>query len=215
MLENKCPKCNASLSFFYLKQECPKCKTNLLYYDLENRLEQDRIKAEKEVNAVNAFLYRLKLSSIGGLWQIIRLVLMFTPLLWMLLPVFTVKNQDNSVFKFTLHGLIISLIKGELSFDTVLSNKMYLLPTLTMAFVIIFSLAVIIASLFSCGKKALAKNTVFSIINTAVLSVMTYLCISNGLKAGTGLYIIFAEYIITFAMHCICNTKIKLRIEEN
>lgn len=214
MLNNKCPNCGESLSVFYLKQNCPKCNTNLLYYDLENRLEQDRIKAEKEVNAVKAFLYRLKLSSVGGVWQIIRLVLFFTPLLWMLLPVFTL-NQGNSSFTFTLQGLIIGFIKGELQFDAVLNNKLYLLPLLTMVFIIIFSLAVIISSLFSCGKKSLVRNIIFSIINLAVLSVMTYLCVSSGLKIGTGLYIIFAEYIITFAMHYICNTKIKSRIEEN
>lgn len=214
MLNNKCPNCGESLSVFYLKQNCPKCNTNLLYYDLENRLEQDRIKAEKEVNAVNAFLYRLKLSSVGGVWQIIRLVLFFTPLLWMLLPVFTLK-QSNSSFTFTLQGLIIGFVKGELQFDAVLNDKNYLLPLLTMVFIIIFSLAVIISSLFSCGKKSLVRNIIFSIINLAVLSVMTYLCVSSGLKIGTGLYIIFAEYIITFAMHYVCNTKIKLRIEEN
>ena len=214
MLNNKCPNCGESLSVFYLKQNCPKCNTNLLYYDLENRLEQDRIKAEKEVNAVNAFLYRLKLSSVCGVWQIIRLVLFFTPLLWMLLPVFTLK-QSNSSFTFTLQGLIIGFVKGELQFDAVLNDKNYLLPLLTMVFIIIFSLAVIISSLFSCGKKSLVRNIIFSIINLAVLSVMTYLCVSSGLKIGTGLYIIFAEYIITFAMHYVCNTKIKLRIEEN
>ena len=214
MLNNKCPNCGESLSVFYLKQNCPKCNTNLLYYDLENRLEQDRIKAEKEVNAVNAFLYRLKLSSVGGVWQIIRLVLFFTPLLWMLLPVFTLK-QSNSSFTFTLQGLIIGSFKGELQFDAVLNDKNYLLPLLTMVFIIIFSLAVIISSLFSYGKKSLVRNIIFSVINLAVLSVMTYLCVSSGLKIGTGLYIIFAEYIITFAMHYICNTKIKSRIEEN
>lgn len=214
MLNNKCPNCGESLSVFYLKQNCPKCNTNLLYYDLENRLEQDRIKAEKEVNAVNAFLYRLKLSSVGGIWQIIRLVLFFTPLLWMLLPVFTLK-QSNSSFTFTLQGLIIGFVKGELKFDAVLSNRLYLLPLLTMVFIIIFSLAVIISSLFSCGKKSLIRNIILSAVNLAVLSVMTYLCVSSGLKIGTGLYIIFAEYIITFAMHYICNTKIKSRIEEN
>lgn len=214
MLENKCPKCGEKLSLFYLKQECPKCKANLLYYDLENRLEQDRIKAEKEANAVNRFLNNLKLSSIGGKWQIMRLVLLFTPLLWMLLPVFTL-NQNNSSFTFTLQGLIIGFVKGELQFDAVLNDKLYLLPLLTMVFIIIFSLAVIISSLFSCGKKSLVRNIIFSVVNLAVLSVMTYLCMSAGLKIGTGLYIIFAEYIITFAMHYICNTKIKSRIEEN
>lgn len=213
MLENKCPKCGEKLSLFYLKQECPKCKTNLLYYDLENRLEQDRIMAEKEANAVNRFLNNLKLSSIGGKWQIIRLVLLFSPLLWMLLPVFVLKMYGVSDYAFTLHGVIIDFIKGEVNVNAVLSDKQYLLPLLTFVFIIVFSLAVIISSLFSCGKKSLARNTVFSIINLAVLSVMTVLCIANGLGTSVGLYIIFAEYIITFIMHYLCNKEIKSRIE--
>lgn len=213
MLDNKCPKCGEKLSLFYLKQECPKCKTNLLYYDLENRLEQDRITAEKEANAVNRFLYNLKLSSIGGKWQIIRLVLLFSPLLWMLLPVFVLKMYGVSDYSFTLHGVIIDFIKGEVNVNAVLTDKQYLLPLLTFVCIIVFSLAVIISSLFSCGKKSLARNIVFSSINLAVLSVMTGLCISNGLGTSVGLYIIFAEYIITFTMHYLCNKEIKSRIE--
>lgn len=213
MLDNKCPKCGEKLSIFYLKQECPKCKTNLLYYDLENRLEHDRITAEKEANAVNRFLNNLKLSSIGGKWQIIRLILLFSPLLWMLLPVFVLKMYGVSDYSFTLHGVIIGFIKGEVNVNAVLSDKQYLLPLLTFVCIIVFSLAVIISSLFSCGKKSLARNTVFSIINLAVLSVMTGLCISNGLGTSVGLYIIFAEYIITFAMHILCDKQIKSRIE--
>lgn len=213
MLENKCPKCGEKLSLFYLKQECPKCKTNLLYYGLEDRLEQDRITAEKEANAVSRFLNNLKLSSIGGKWQIIRLILLFSPLLWMLLPVFVLKMYGVSDYSFTLHGVIIDFIKGEVNVNAVLSDKQYLLPLLTFVCIIVFSLAVIISSLFSCGKKSLARNTVFSIINLAVLSVMTVLCIVNGLGTSVGLYIIFAEYIITFAMHILCDKQIKSRIE--
>lgn len=213
MLENKCPKCGEKLSLFYLKQECPKCKTNLLYYGLEDRLEQDRIKAEKEANAVKNFLYRLKLSSIGGKWQIIRLVLLFSPLLWMLLPVFVLKMHGVSDYTFTLHGVIIGIINGSLSVNSVLNDKLYLLPILTFVFVIVFSLSVIISSLFSCEKKALARNIIFSIINLAVLSVMTVLCTVNGLGTSAGLYIIFAEYIITFTMHILCNKEIQSRIE--
>ena len=215
MIENKCPKCGKKLSIFYLKQECPKCKTNLLYYGLEERLTQDRIQAEKEDAAVKNFLYRLKLSSVGGARQIIRLILFFTPLLWMVLPVFVLRRTGGSAFTFTLQGIIIGFIKGELNFDELLNNKLYLLPILTMIFVIVFSLAVIISSLFSCGKKSLVRNTVFSAVNAAVLSVMTALCIFNGIGTGAGLYFIFAEYIVTFVMHVLCDKEIKSRIEED
>lgn len=210
MVENKCPKCGEKLSIFYLKQECPKCKVNLLYYDLENRLESDRIKAEKEHNAVVKFLDHLKMSTFGGVLQIIRFILFFTPLLWMLLPVFSIRIQDNSLYKFTLQGVIIGFIKGNLNFDLIFNDKAYLLPILTMILVILFSLAVIISSLFSCGEKSLVRNTIFSAVNFIVLTVMTLLCTKNGIKTDIGLYIIFTEYIITFAMHVLCDKKIRL-----
>ena len=31
-MENKCPKCGAKLSVFYLKPECPKCGCNIMNY---------------------------------------------------------------------------------------------------------------------------------------------------------------------------------------
>jgi predicted nucleic acid-binding Zn-ribbon protein len=48
-MENKCPKCGAKLSVFYLKPECPKCGCNIMNYNMEERLEADAewAKAEK------------------------------------------------------------------------------------------------------------------------------------------------------------------------
>ena len=46
-MENKCPKCGAKLSVFYLKPECPKCGCNIMNYNMEERLEADADKAEK------------------------------------------------------------------------------------------------------------------------------------------------------------------------
>ena len=47
-MENKCPKCGAKLSVFYLKPECPKCGCNIMNYNMEERLEADADKAEAE-----------------------------------------------------------------------------------------------------------------------------------------------------------------------
>lgn len=214
MVENKCPNCGEKLSIFYLKQECPKCHVNLLYYNLDERLEQDRQKAEKEQRAVENFLYKLKISTFGGVLQAIRFVLFFTPLIYMLFPVFNWKQADDLVYAFTLQGVITGFIKGQITLDMVTGDKMYLLPILSMVAIIIFSLAVIISSLFSCSRKALVRNEVFSLINILVLTILTVLCIMNGLTVGIGLYITFAEYIITFAMHVLCDEKIRLLTEE-
>ncbi len=47
-MDNKCPKCQKKIKFTYIKQDCPHCGADLLYYDMENRLEQDAVQAEKE-----------------------------------------------------------------------------------------------------------------------------------------------------------------------
>ncbi len=59
-MENKCPKCGAKLSLFYLKTVCPECKCDLMYYDMEKRLEEDAKKAEAEFQWLENFLTKLK-----------------------------------------------------------------------------------------------------------------------------------------------------------
>ncbi|MCC8016457.1 MAG: hypothetical protein LIO43_03590 [Clostridiales bacterium] len=57
MNDDKCPKCGAQLSRFYLKQTCPKCGVNLMYYKMDERLEKDAENARREV---------------AGLWRLAR-----------------------------------------------------------------------------------------------------------------------------------------------
>ena len=47
-MSNKCPKCQAKLSPFYLKPTCPKCGVNIMQYGFDEKLEEDKVKAEKE-----------------------------------------------------------------------------------------------------------------------------------------------------------------------
>ena len=53
---DKCPKCGKKLTLFNIKQECPECCCDILYYDIEKRLEEDAIQAEKEFEALEKFL---------------------------------------------------------------------------------------------------------------------------------------------------------------
>ena len=91
---NKCPKCGKKLSPFYMKQNCPECGANLMYYKLDERLEADARQAQKEVDAVNRFVDMLKESTIKTPWHIIRLVMFFTPLASMCLPMFWARNKN-------------------------------------------------------------------------------------------------------------------------
>lgn len=56
---DKCPKCGKKLSLFYVKQTCKECGCNILYYNMEERLEEDAIQAEKEFEALDRFLDRV------------------------------------------------------------------------------------------------------------------------------------------------------------
>ncbi len=197
---SNCPKCNTKLSPFYLNQNCPKCNTNLVYYDLENRLQADHEKAMKEQAAVDRILNNIKASAFGGVLQIIRFVLMFSPLAWMCLPMFYA-NDSESV---TLIGVIMEIINGSLN----LGNSTYLFPIITMVCIIVFSLAVIISSLFSLGEKALKRNLIFSIINTSALTACIILAMTNGAKLGIGVLIVIITYILEFVMHILVNKKL-------
>ena len=60
MKEDKtCPCCGRRLSFFYLKQNCPGCGADILRYNAEERLRQDALQAEKEVEALWRFFRRV------------------------------------------------------------------------------------------------------------------------------------------------------------
>ncbi len=196
-MSNRCPKCNEKLSPLYMKQNCPKCNTNLVYYDLENRLKADHEKAMKEQEAVDRVLNNMKVSAFGGPLQIIRFILMFSPLLWMCLPMF--KTADREYL--TLISVIIGIINGTLSVDTIFSDKSYLFPILTMVCVIIFSIPVIISTLFSVGKKALVRNTIFSLVNITVFLVLTLLASIYDANLVYGWIAVKAVYIIVMDLH--------------
>lgn len=53
---DKCPKCGKKLTVFNVRQNCPECGCDILYYDMDKRLEEDAIQAEKEFEALEKFL---------------------------------------------------------------------------------------------------------------------------------------------------------------
>ncbi len=192
-MSNRCPKCNEKLSPFYMKQNCPKCNTNLVYFDLENRLIADHENAMKEQEAVNRVLNNIKASAFGGPLQIIRFILMFSPLAWMCLPVVTNTNSMSV----TLISIIMSIINGNFSLDGVI-----LLGFVTMVCIIIFSLAVIISTLFSVGEKAHKRNWALSLLNVVVLVICTlWITFTDGLNIGVGIILTYVTYIITAILH--------------
>ena len=191
---NLCPKCGKKISAFYLKEKCPHCNVNLLYYNLEDNLKADALQAQKEVDAVNHFLGILRASSVASPLLIVRLVLFFTPLASMCLPMY----GDVSLI-----SLIMGLINSEIQIGDVI------LPLVSMAFVIVLSLAVIISSLFSVTKTGFLRNMIFSVVNTAVFVVLGL--IIGG--AGIGWYITLVIYLVELVMHILCEKQIRKKAD--
>ncbi len=201
---SNCPKCNEKLSPFYMKQNCPKCNTNLVYYDLENRLKADHEQAMKEQEVVDRVLNNIKTSAFGGPLQIIRFVLMFSPLAWMCLPTF--KSVDYT--SITLINVIMGIINGSLSLDTIFSDKSYLFPIITMVCVIVFSIPVIISSLFSVGEKALRRNRALTIIKALVLLACLILCFVSGAYISYGIALTTFTFITVAHLHSAIDKKL-------
>lgn len=190
MKNDLCPKCGKKLSPFYMKEKCPYCGVSLLYYNMEENLKADAEKAQKEVDAVNKFLNTIKSSSIASPLLIIRLVLFFTPLASMCLPMY----GDVS-----LVSLIMGLVNSTVELGDVI------MPLISMALVVVLSLAVIISSLFSVTKTGFLRNMIFSVINTAVFVVLGL--IIGGV--GIGWYITFVIYLAEIVMHILCEKQIR------
>ncbi len=194
MKNNLCPKCGGKLSPFYIKEACPHCNVNLLYYNFEERLQSDALNAQKEVDAVNKFVNVIKSSSVASPVLIVRLALFFTPLGAMCLPMY----KDISLI-----SLIMGLINGSIDIGSVI------MPAVSMALVILLSLAVIISSLFSSTKTGLLRNMIFSAVNTAVFIVLGLIIGSM----GPGWYLTLVIYIFEFVLHIICNKTINKNID--
>lgn len=194
MKNDACPKCGKKLSPFYMKDKCPYCGVNLLYYNLDENLKADAALAQKEVDAVNKFLNIIKSSSIASPLLIVRLVLFFTPLASMCLPMY----DDVSLIT-----VIMGLIKSTVEIGDVM------MPLISMALVVVLSLAVIISSLFSSTKTGLIRNIIFSVINTAVFVVLGV--IIGGM--GIGWYVTLVIYILEFVLHIICNRVINKNVD--
>lgn len=194
MKNNTCPKCGKKLGTFYLKDTCPYCGVNLLYYNLDENLKADAAQALKEVDAVNRFLNIIKSSSIASPVLIVRLVLFFTPLASMCLPMY----GDVSLI-----SLIMGIVKSTVEIGDVL------MPLVSMALVVVLSLSVIISSLFSATKTGFLRNMIFSGVNTIVFVVLGLIIGSMGI----GWYVTLAIYILEIIMHIICNKAIKKNID--
>ncbi|MGN0457838.1 MAG: endonuclease/exonuclease/phosphatase family protein [Eubacterium sp.] len=202
-MSSKCPKCGEKIKPTYLKQACPKCGVNMLYYKLDEQLEADAERAQAEVDAVNRFTNMLKDSSVKTPWHIIRLVLFFTPLASMCLPMFWAGHKNVSLIT-----LVMSIINHGFDLGAIASDKSYLFAVLSMVLVIVLSLVEIICSLFSATKNGFVRNLCVFGVNFVVLCVMSFLATAAfGGYAREGLFVTLAIYIAKLVLHCVIGCK--------
>lgn len=202
-MSNKCPKCGAKLSPFYLKPNCPSCGVNIVQYGFDERLESDKIRAEKEWERFDNFLNGLKMSSIGSPIAIIRLISFFLPIVALLIPVYKVNGAGIN---------LISIIKSIISDSaSVFQNKAMLLCFISFAAVILTSLVCAVISLFSYTKNGYKRNIILSGIQICIFIALSTAAVINGASIFAGAAAVILLQILTLYLH----KKYKKNIEEN
>ena len=202
-MSNKCPKCGAKLSPFYLKPNCPSCGVNIVQYGFDERLESDKIRAEKEWERFDNFLNGLKMSSIGSPIAIIRLISFFLPIVALLIPVYKVNGAGIN---------LISIIKSIISdSSSVFQNKAMLLCFISFAAVILTSLVCAVISLFSYTKNGYKRNIILSGIQICTFIALGTAAVINGASIFAGAAAVILLQILTLYLH----KKYKKSIEEN
>lgn len=202
-MSNKCPKCGAKLSPFYLKPNCPSCGVNIVQYGFDERLESDKIRAEKEWERVDNFLNGLKMSSIGSPIAIVRLISFFLPIVALLIPVYKVNGAGIN---------LISIIKSIISDSAlVFQNKAMLLCFISFAAVILTSLVCAVIALFSYTKNGYKRNIILSVIQICTFIALSTAAVINGASIFAGAAAVILLQILTLYLH----KKYKKNIEEN
>lgn len=202
-MSNKCPKCGAKLSPFYLKPNCPSCGVNIVQYGFDERLESDKIRVEKEWERFDNFLNGLKMSSIGSPIAIVRLISFFLPIVALLIPVYKVNGAGIN---------LISIIKSIISDSaSVFQNKAMLLCFISFAAVILTSLVCAVISLFSYTKNGYKRNIILSGIQICTFIALSTAAVINGASIFAGAAAVILLQILTLYLH----KKYKKNIEEN
>ena len=202
-MSNKCPKCGAKLSPFYLKPNCPSCGVNIVQYGFDERLESDKIRAEKEWERFDNFLNGLKMSSIGSPIALVRLISFFLPIVALLIPVYKVNGAGIN---------LISIIKSIISDSaSVFQNKTMLLCFISFAAVILTSLVCAVISLFSYTKNGYKRNIILSGIQICTFIALSTAAVINGASIFAGAAAVILLQILTLYLH----KKYKKSIEEN
>lgn len=205
---SNCPKCNKKIGAFYFKQNCPHCNANLMYYDFDNRLQEDAALAEKEWGAVEHVINGIKVSTIGSLPAIARLIMFVAPVVALLMPTF--RMNDNTIN-------IVSMIKQIIaSSSDVFGNKALLLGFVTFVVAIAFALVNLVFSLFSFTKNGMKRNIAVSIIGLVAFAGVGIAAAVEGVTLCMfgGFYVAIVLMAVAIVLHIAVDKKIKGSIDN-
>ena len=118
--------------------------------------------------------------------------------------------KANDGTNITLISVIMGIINSSFDF----SNPSYLFPFITMVCIILFSLMVIISTLFSVGDKALKRNVWFSGINYIVLILCNGLSILFDARISYGSIVVIVVYMLEIFFHFLVHIKLNKSTKE-
>ena len=175
----KCPECGHTLKLWNIKAECPKCGVNLPNYKWEDRLEKDADTAESAFARLHYRTKNFKSAILGSKLRIVRLVMTFSPLIALVLPLYKFKislpfyeeNQTVSFLTFIMNYLLKSDIGSVITIagGDVLGKAAVLL--ITACVLMLFSVICGVLNFFVLLIAGINLKYVFNIVLNALSTV--------------------------------------------
>ncbi len=157
----------------------------------------------------------MKSSAFGGKLQIIRFILILSPIVWMCFPMydylkFDLVDDSMELVDVSLITLIQSIIAAgnndATALDVWMSDKAHFYILILIILITVFSMFGMIFSLFSVGKGALIRNMLFNAICCIVITCVSILPLNDSLStyifsSSIGIRWVLLSYFIMFSLH--------------
>lgn len=215
----KCPHCQKKLHFWNIKAECPHCNENIPNYNWEERLLLDAENAEAAFLRMHQNTARFKSGLCGSRLRIARLVLTFSPLIMLVLPMakisialpyLTVADKGVSFL-----DLILALVNGsiiDLS-GVIATAKLPMLSGIDVSVLsvllaligFVFAVLNFFALIFGSIKHNYIANIICGCLSIALLSAAAIM-LPIGLKqfAGNAISVFTGSVGIAFIVGLVC-----------
>lgn len=234
-----CPECGQTLKIWNIKAECPHCGANIPNYQWEKRLNDDADFAERAFAKMHYKLQNFKSSVVGSKLRIVRLVMTFTPLIALVLPLYSFKislpfyesEQTVSFLTFILNyllkvdiGSVLGLVGGEVLGNATL---MAVIACVLLLLAVVCGVLNFFVLLIAGIKMKYVFNVVLNIISTIAWAVaavfftqFTSACTALGggiiteCSLGIGFIIGCILFFINFILNIVVGKGLKKQFNE-